>query len=66
MYNSCVTYIMVFIFRASEMFPYKMQVHRESSATVSSGNGDIAEPVAAAEEMAFCRFGLGLYLYHQD
>ncbi|KAG6438247.1 hypothetical protein SASPL_103184 [Salvia splendens] len=46
------------------------EVHRESSATVSSGNGDIGDPVAAAEEIAFCRacsrFGLGLYLYHQD
>ncbi|KAG6434902.1 hypothetical protein SASPL_106546 [Salvia splendens] len=39
-------------------------------ATVSSGDGDIADPAAAAEEIAFCRassrFGLGLYLYHQD
>ncbi|KAL1547134.1 DNA repair RAD52-like protein 2, chloroplastic [Salvia divinorum] len=46
------------------------EVHRESSGTVSSGNGDIADQVAEAEEIAFCRacsrFGLGLYLYHQD
>lgn len=47
-----------------------MQAHRESTGTVSPGEGDITDPVAAAEEIAFCRacarFGLGLYLYHED
>ncbi|KAG4998816.1 hypothetical protein JHK85_030255 [Glycine max] len=32
--------------------------------------GSIGDPVSAAEEIAFCktcaRFGLGLYLYHED
>lgn len=46
-----------------------MQAYRESTGTVSSGN-DHEDPVAAAEELAFCRacarFGLGLYLYHED
>jgi hypothetical protein len=47
-----------------------IQAHRESSGTVSSSDGDIEDPVAAAEEIAFCRacarFGLGLYLYHEE
>lgn len=47
-----------------------MQAYRESTGTVSSGNDKVADPVAAAEELAFCRacarFGLGLYLYHED
>ena len=47
-----------------------MQAHRESTGTVSSGNDDVVDPVAAAEEIAFCRacarFGLGLYLYHEE
>ncbi|CAK9178783.1 unnamed protein product [Ilex paraguariensis] len=46
------------------------EAHRESTGTVSSGNDDIVDPVAAAEEIAFCRacarFGLGLYLYHEE
>ena len=46
------------------------QAHRESSGTVSSSDADIEDPVAAAEEIAFCRacarFGLGLYLYHEE
>ncbi|KAJ4840154.1 hypothetical protein Tsubulata_000238 [Turnera subulata] len=46
------------------------EAHRESTGTVSSRDGDIEDPVAAAEEIAFCRacarFGLGLYLYHED
>ncbi|XP_057794779.1 DNA repair RAD52-like protein 2, chloroplastic [Salvia miltiorrhiza] len=46
------------------------EAHRESTGTVSPGNGDIVDPVAAAEQIAFCRacsrFGLGLYLYHED
>lgn len=48
-----------------------MQAHRESTGTVSSATIDQSvDPVAAAEEIAFCkacaRFGLGLYLYHED
>lgn len=46
------------------------EAYRESSGTISSSDGDIADPVAAAEEIAFCRacarFGLGLYLYHEE
>ncbi|KZV57485.1 hypothetical protein F511_35210 [Dorcoceras hygrometricum] len=45
------------------------EAHRESTGTVSADDGNSAEdPVAKAEEIAFCRacarFGLGLYLYH--
>ncbi|KAK4383130.1 DNA repair -like protein 2, chloroplastic [Sesamum angolense] len=40
------------------------------AAKLYSRNDNIADPVAAAEEIAFCRacarFGLGLYLYHED
>lgn len=48
-----------------------MQAHRESTGTVSSAtNGENVDPVAAAEEIAFgkacARFGLGLYLYHEE
>lgn len=47
-----------------------LQAHRESVGTVSSDDGHIEDPVAAAEEIAFCRacarFGLGLYLYHEE
>lgn len=47
-----------------------MQAHRESTGTVSPVDGHILDPVAAAEEIAFCRacarFGLGLYLYHEE
>eukprot|EP00268_Persea_americana_P054996 TRINITY_DN635_c0_g1_i1.p1 TRINITY_DN635_c0_g1~~TRINITY_DN635_c0_g1_i1.p1 ORF type:complete len:198 (-),score=17.49 TRINITY_DN635_c0_g1_i1:272-865(-) len=46
------------------------EAHRESSGTVSPDDGHVEDPVAAAEEIAFCRacarFGLGLYLYHED
>ncbi|KAG5249586.1 DNA REPAIR RAD52-LIKE PROTEIN 2 CHLOROPLASTIC [Salix purpurea] len=46
------------------------EAHRESSGTVTSSDVDIEDPVAAAEEIAFCRacarFGLGLYLYHEE
>ncbi|PRQ39708.1 hypothetical protein RchiOBHm_Chr4g0428171 [Rosa chinensis] len=46
------------------------EAHRESTGTVSPSDGNIVDPVAAAEEIAFCRacarFGLGLYLYHED
>lgn len=46
------------------------EAHRESTGTVSSSDVQIVDPVAAAEEIAFCRacarFGLGLYLYHGE
>ncbi|GLU04138.1 hypothetical protein SLE2022_213010 [Rubroshorea leprosula] len=46
------------------------EAHREATGTVSSSDGRIVDPVAAAEEIAFCkacaRFGLGLYLYHEE
>ncbi|XP_026377084.1 DNA repair RAD52-like protein 2, chloroplastic [Papaver somniferum] len=45
------------------------EAHRESSGTVPASD-NMEDPVAAAEELAFCRacarFGLGLYLYHDD
>ncbi|KAL9679492.1 hypothetical protein QQ045_017355 [Rhodiola kirilowii] len=45
------------------------EAHRESTGTVSSSDTSIEDPVAAAEEIAFCRacarFGLGLYLYQK-
>lgn len=47
-----------------------MQAHRESTGTVTTTDDNIDDPVAAAEEIAFCRacarFGLGLYLYHEQ
>ncbi|KAL5538926.1 hypothetical protein UlMin_042834 [Ulmus minor] len=46
------------------------EAYRESSGTISPSDGHIVDPVAAAEEIAFCRacarFGLGLYLYHEE
>jgi hypothetical protein len=46
------------------------EAYRESAGTVSSTDSNISDPVAAAEEVAFCkacaRFGLGLYLYHEE
>ncbi|XWS30000.1 hypothetical protein CRYUN_Cryun24cG0080300 [Craigia yunnanensis] len=46
------------------------EAYRESTGTVSSSESNIVDPVAAAEEVAFCkacaRFGLGLYLYHEE
>jgi hypothetical protein len=46
------------------------QAYRESTGTISTTDGSISDPVSAAEENAFCkacaRFGLGLYLYHDD
>ncbi|XP_022147205.1 DNA repair RAD52-like protein 2, chloroplastic [Momordica charantia] len=46
------------------------EAHRESTGTVSATDSNIEDPVAAAEEIAFCkacaRFGLGLYLYHEE
>ncbi|XP_020587858.1 DNA repair RAD52-like protein 2, chloroplastic [Phalaenopsis equestris] len=46
------------------------EAHRESAGTASSTDNRYEDPVAAAEEIAFCRacarFGFGLYLYHED
>lgn len=46
------------------------EAYRESTGTISPSDGSIGDPVSAAEEIAFCkscaRFGLGLYLYHED
>ncbi|KAE9618627.1 hypothetical protein Lal_00047451 [Lupinus albus] len=46
------------------------EAYRESTGTISPSDGSIGDPVGAAEEVAFCkacaRFGLGLYLYHED
>ncbi|KAI9085374.1 hypothetical protein K1719_032630 [Acacia pycnantha] len=43
---------------------------RTSTGTVYPSDGPIGDPVATAEELAFCkacaRLGLGLYLYHED
>ncbi|KAL5209901.1 hypothetical protein ABZP36_005524 [Zizania latifolia] len=46
------------------------EVHREAAGTASLNDARFDDPVAAAEEAAFCkacaRFGYGLYLYHGD
>ncbi|OAY80462.1 hypothetical protein ACMD2_05766 [Ananas comosus] len=46
------------------------EAHREATGTVSLEDGQFEDPVAAAEEAAFCkacaRFGFGLYLYHEE
>ncbi|TVU44182.1 hypothetical protein EJB05_03617 [Eragrostis curvula] len=46
------------------------EVHREAAGTASLNDARFDDPVAAAEEAAFCkacaRFGFGLYLYHED
>ncbi|KAI4343470.1 hypothetical protein L6164_010814 [Bauhinia variegata] len=46
------------------------EAHRESTGTVTPSDDHTGDPVAVAEEIAFCRacarFGLGLYLYHED
>ncbi|OVA20454.1 hypothetical protein BVC80_1069g9 [Macleaya cordata] len=46
------------------------EAYRESAGTIFSSDGHNEDPVAAAEEIAFgracARFGLGLYLYHED
>ncbi|KAI9076118.1 hypothetical protein K1719_041932 [Acacia pycnantha] len=43
---------------------------RTSTGTVYPSDGPIEDPVAAAEELAFCKacaqLGLGLYLYHEN
>ena len=51
----------------SELSPL-MQAHREAAGTALLSDTQFDDPVAAAEEAAFCkacaRFGFGLYLYH--
>ncbi|KAK1270035.1 hypothetical protein QJS04_geneDACA023949 [Acorus gramineus] len=46
------------------------EAHREPTGTVALSDSLIEDAVAAAEEIAFCRacarFGLGLYLLHED
>ncbi|XP_047071291.1 DNA repair RAD52-like protein 2, chloroplastic [Lolium rigidum] len=46
------------------------EVHREAAGTASLTDARLDDPVAAAEEAAFCkacaRFGFGLYLYHEE
>uniref|UniRef100_A0A0D9W1G9 Uncharacterized protein n=1 Tax=Leersia perrieri TaxID=77586 RepID=A0A0D9W1G9_9ORYZ len=46
------------------------EAHREAAGTTSLNDSRFDDPVAAAEEAAFCkacaRFGFGLYLYHED
>lgn len=46
------------------------EAHRDSTGTVSLNDHRFEDPVAAAEQMAFCkacaRFGFGLYLYHEE
>lgn len=63
--NGNVTVVYRVIVRGSDG-----EAYRESTGTVSSGNDHMVDPVAAAEEIAFCRacarFGLGLYLYHEE
>ncbi|MBA0810908.1 hypothetical protein Gohar_002854 [Gossypium harknessii] len=51
-------------------YKHSAYVHRESTGTVASSKINMVDPVSAAEEIAFCRacarFGLGLYLYHEE
>ncbi|XP_044400441.1 DNA repair RAD52-like protein 2, chloroplastic isoform X2 [Triticum aestivum] len=46
------------------------EVHREAAGTASLSDARLDDPVAAAEEAAFCkacaRLGFGLYLYYED
>ncbi|XP_062193866.1 DNA repair RAD52-like protein 2, chloroplastic [Phragmites australis] len=46
------------------------EAYRDATGTAQVHEGRREDPVAAAEEVAFCkacaRFGFGLYLYHQD
>ncbi|GMG98911.1 hypothetical protein Nepgr_000751 [Nepenthes gracilis] len=46
------------------------EAFRESTGTISANDDHVVDPVAAAEEIAFvracARFGLGLYLYHEE
>ncbi|KAK4762577.1 hypothetical protein SAY86_008345 [Trapa natans] len=61
--NGCVTVVYRVTIRGSDG-----EAHREAAGTVPASIGH--DPVAAAEEIAFCkacaRFGLGLYLYHEE
>ncbi|XP_010682628.2 DNA repair RAD52-like protein 2, chloroplastic [Beta vulgaris subsp. vulgaris] len=45
------------------------EAYREATGTILANDPNSADPVAAAEEIAFvracARFGLGLYLYHE-
>ncbi|KAK7272780.1 hypothetical protein RIF29_13819 [Crotalaria pallida] len=60
--NGSVTVVYRLTVRGSDGVAY-----RESTGTVLPTDGPNADPVSAAEEIAFCkacaRFGLGLYLY---
>ncbi|GAB4839744.1 hypothetical protein Ancab_020454 [Ancistrocladus abbreviatus] len=46
------------------------EAYRESTGTIAPDDQNVLDPVAAAEELAFvracARFGLGLYLYHEE
>ncbi|KAK9751219.1 hypothetical protein RND81_02G250900 [Saponaria officinalis] len=46
------------------------EAYREATGTIMSTDPNTVDPVAAAEEIAFvracARFGLGLYLYHEE
>ncbi|KAL9226442.1 hypothetical protein vseg_002256 [Gypsophila vaccaria] len=46
------------------------EAYREATGTIMSSDPNTVDPVAAAEEIAFvracARFGLGLYLYHEE
>lgn len=46
------------------------EAFREASGTISTVDNESEDPVLKAEAMAFCRacarFGLGLYLYHEE
>ncbi|KAI7724721.1 hypothetical protein M8C21_004598, partial [Ambrosia artemisiifolia] len=64
--TGCVTVVYRVTVRGSDG-----EAHREATGTVlAAASGQSIDPVAAAEEIAFCkacaRFGLGLYLYHED
>ncbi|EPS57210.1 hypothetical protein M569_17610 [Genlisea aurea] len=63
--NSSVTVVYRITVRGSDG-----EAHRESTGTVSLADHNAADPVSAAEQIAFCRacarFGLGLYLFHED
>lgn len=60
------------IFTRFNNFNPKMliQAFRESTGTVLLSDSNVVDPVAAAEQVAFvkacARFGLGLYLYHEE
>ncbi|KAH9619111.1 hypothetical protein KSS87_006994 [Heliosperma pusillum] len=46
------------------------EAYREATGTIMSSDTEAGDPVAGAEELAFvkacARFGLGLYLYHDQ